>query len=392
MHSHGFQVNGMTIDYSAAAAAGPALRNPTDKLHVQLMRSVADLDALKAHWKHLEDICRPAIFSAYEWTKAWWAAYGHGGELFVLLAWDDGGKLKGMAPVHLRIGRGLRLLEFIGDNQDSGRLEFLADPSCRTEVVQAFLGFLHRSSSWDVICLRGIDDDVVTEFCRGQHVSRDWRFRQTKSSHLAVSLAPTWPEFLAGLSRKRRASIDRTWRHLERDFSVSVRPCSEAKQIPGFLDNLFALHSARWQRSGSSGAFADERRRRFYAMIAEEFLGRGWLDCWQLELSGRVVAAEFGCRRFGVRYAMQSGFDPEFAAYGVGFALESHVLRHAIESGDRLYDFIAGTETYKARWGATNREYHHLCLARARSVGSVALRVAEWRERFRNLGRCVIEQ
>jgi len=103
------------------------------------------------------------------------------------------------------------------------------------------------------------------------------------------------------------------------------------------------------------------------------FLRRGWLQLWLLELNGATVAAQF-CFRYGDTVSiLQEGFDPEFAADKVGYALRAAMLKHFIETGVRHYDFLGGFAEHKQEWGAERGAYLNLHFARPGSLGSLYL-------------------
>ena len=187
---------------------------------------------------------------------------------------------------------------------------------------------------------------------------------------------------MGGLSPKLRRSLNRTEERLREEFEVVFRQCDSASGLPACLDRLFNLHSRRWAKKKVAGAF-DEKRKLFYGELSRSLLEKGGLDVWELELSGRVVVVEFGCRFRGSRYALQSGFDPEYARFSVGQALESFLLMRSIERKDEFYDLMGGTHSYKLRWGAEIRQFASFRCARPWSLGGFALRVSRILKRNR---------
>ena len=131
----------------------------------------------------------------------------------------------------------------------------------------------------------------------------------------------------------------------------------------------------RWATKGVEGGFL-AKRRALYHLVSAVAAEAGWLDLWELKLSGRTVAVEYGLHYRGCRYAMQSGFDMEFAQYSIGRLLQAFLIRTSIERGDRFYDFLFGEQQFKVRWGTEPRYAFNIRIVRPWSFGSLAMRTA----------------
>ena len=140
-------------------------------------------------------------------------------------------------------------------------------------------------------------------------------------------------------------------RRLAKRGQVRLWRCEAESDLARCLTLLFELHRKRWELRGRSGAFARAAKRRFYEDMSRQFLRRGWLDFWLLDVEGVTVAAEFGFR-YGDTYSyLQGGFDPAYVSQGVGQALKAMILRELIRAGVRYHDFLGGEDAYKTRWG-----------------------------------------
>ena len=102
-------------------------------------------------------------------------------------------------------------------------------------------------------------------------------------------------------------------------------------------------------------------------------LSRRRLEFWLLELDGKIVAAQFALRHGESVFALQEGFDPQYASDSVGYVLRAQVLKNLIDRGIRRYDFLGGDEDSKLRWGAQVKSYLDIEFSRPGSKGSVLL-------------------
>ena len=161
-------------------------------------------------------------------------------------------------------------------------------------------------------------------------------------------------------------------RRLERHYDVRYIKCSE-NQLDPALDAFFRLHQERWRRLGEPGAFALAERRQFYRELARRLLKRGLLEFWLLDLNRKTVAAQFAFRYGKTVFSSQEGFDPAYSSDSVGYVLRAHVLKQLIADGVRRYDFLAGQEEAKTRWGARLGHYLDIDFARPHTAGSLYL-------------------
>jgi hypothetical protein len=158
-----------------------------------------------------------------------------------------------------------------------------------------------------------------------------------------------WAAFLATKSGNFRAQAKSRERHLRRQYDVVLRETDDLAHLERDLEVLFELHVARWGWPDAS-KFAGPPARAFMADFASTALERGWLRLRMLELDGRPAAAMLNFRFGGAEWYYQSGRDPSFAKDSVGFVLQTHAVREALNEGVHTYRFLRGDESYKRRF------------------------------------------
>jgi CelD/BcsL family acetyltransferase involved in cellulose biosynthesis len=265
----------------------------------------------------------------------------------------------------------------MGDGSgDSDNLDLIARPGREEACIQALLHDLQsRSELWDVCEFHTLppDSPAARELIRALK-RLGWALFTDSTPGYVVALPETWEAYLQQISPSMQRHLRKDVRRLERNHQTRYHQCAEESEIDARLEDLFRLHQTRWKQLGESGAFASEARRRFYAEISRLFLARGWLEFWWMDVDGPTAAAEFQFRYRDTVYDLQGGFDPTFWGSSVGYALRAHVLGQCIRTGVRGYDFLGGTQPYKARWGGQLRNYVNLQFARPRSYGGIYLR------------------
>jgi CelD/BcsL family acetyltransferase involved in cellulose biosynthesis len=113
-------------------------------------------------------------------------------------------------------------------------------------------------------------------------------------------------------------------------------------------------------------------------------MGRGWLELWVLELDGEIAAVQFAFRFRQRVFQLQEGYDHKRSSDRLGYVLRGEVLTQLISEKIRSYDFLGGTDPFKARWRARQGQYRHLHFARKLSAGGLYLQLLNKGSRFKN--------
>jgi CelD/BcsL family acetyltransferase involved in cellulose biosynthesis len=140
------------------------------------------------------------------------------------------------------------------------------------------------------------------------------------------------------------------------------------------LAEFFRLHQLRWAAFGGSqgieGAAAEGFHREAAALLAE----RGQLCFYTLRLGGQALASVYAILHGSKFIFYQSGFDPAWSKKSVGLVILGETFKDAIESGFTEYDFLHGTEPYKAEWATEQRRTISVRIVQRGSAG-------EWLDR-----------
>jgi CelD/BcsL family acetyltransferase involved in cellulose biosynthesis len=362
--------------------AKPALSSAAEpELRVCVYDNLRELVHLQPAWEELLSASPMAsIFSTWEWLVPWWRAFGGCQKLIVLAFYDSRSSLVGLAPLELivrrKAGIRLKIIRLMGDGSgDSDNLDVLVRPGFEAHVTSAFFKFIQKEFHlWDICELNRLPEASTAGRQVLHHVeANDWPHLFTVHPRSAVILPETWECYQNMLSSKERGKINYLSRRLEKKYEVRFYRCTRSSDLSFCLESLFELHQKRWEQQGDLGAFCSVARRGFYHEMSHLLLERGRLQFWLLELEGKSVAALFGFRYRDTVYALQEGFDPSHSADSVGYVLRAHMLKQLIAAGVRRYDFLAGNNPSKARWGAREGEYMDIHFARPFSRGSLWL-------------------
>ena len=171
-----------------------------------------------------------------------------------------------------------------------------------------------------------------------------------KLRHWRSALPGTLDAFLAQRSRRRRESVRRYSRRLERTYGDDVRV--EVVRDSAGLERLFAetnlIHRETYQSVLGVG-FSDENVQRRLAELAAD---RGWFRGYLLYLREKPVAFWHGNAYRGSFGIASTGFDPAYADDRPG----TYLLMRAVddlsrEGSAQVIDFGFGDADYKRHFG-----------------------------------------
>jgi peptidoglycan/xylan/chitin deacetylase (PgdA/CDA1 family)/CelD/BcsL family acetyltransferase involved in cellulose biosynthesis len=337
------------------------------------------------------------IFLTWEWAAAWWRAYGSGGELSILTARDESGRLIGIAPLQKRkqrrYGQTVDSLSFIGDaSNDSDYLDFIVEAGREREVIEAF------ASRWSSEVDRGVvvllnevpETSPNLPILREFGISRGWEWKETASPCATVSLPDNWNDYLRNLKPRFRTKVRSVLRMLEERGDVKWGFCASAEEARNLHPALFDLHTRRWRADGKPGVFWWDRKREFYDALSPLLADGNWLRFSYLEWRGKPLACQYGFVYDGIYSHLQEGYEPASEHWNLGIGLRAWTVRRFIEEGIREYDFLGGVGRHKADWGTRIKTSKSIVLARPRLGTALYRRGPEWDEYARGIASSLI--
>jgi CelD/BcsL family acetyltransferase involved in cellulose biosynthesis len=348
-------------------------------------------------WDRLLDTAsEPSVFLSREWLAAWWRHFGARRELRLVVARDGTGRLAGLAPLSLRRERvgplaGARILGWAGDEgAGSEYLGPLALPGSEEELLKGM--FREVAGEWDLADLRGIREGGTTERLLRKHLSGEGErsLVEDREPCSIAGLPDDYEAFLATLGSKFRTTLRYRTNRLARDFPIRFLRTERPEEIDPHLSRLFEMHQSRWTAAGHPGSFASSAKRAFYREVSEEFLRRGWLRFYHLEVEGVIRASQFGFVFQKTLHSLQEAFDSTFHPQGiggVGVVLRGMAIRSCIEEGITGYDFLGGVEEFKTRWETRTRYVRRLRAGAPGTRGGLAGGWIAAKTRARELGR-----
>lgn len=301
----------------------------------------SDLESKREAWEGLA--ARSGnVFATWEWNDTWWRHFGGAGRPAFLECREADGRLFAILPLYeTRIGpfRALRLL----GHGPGDVLGPIAAPADRAAAGRALRESLSRPQAPRLMLGERLPGGLLSPPSAGKIVHRE------ANPRLDID-GLAWDAYVKTWSRNLREKLRRSTRKLERSHDVAYRLCDDGDRLDADFDELMRLHRARWTTSN----FTREPVTAFHRELVATMMDRGWLRLWLMEIDGKPVAAWYGFRFEGVESFYQSGRDPRFDRYSIGFLMLVHTIKAAFDDGLDSYAFLRGDEPYKDRFATAD--------------------------------------
>ncbi|HEX5416197.1 MAG TPA: GNAT family N-acetyltransferase [Chloroflexota bacterium] len=309
---------------------------------------------LKTSWETLLANCPcNTIFLTWDWQDLWWRTIGEG-ELNLLTV-QAGDEVVGIAPLVCQDGR----WGFAGGVEVADFLDVIASPSHREGVARAVLEFFQRSGS--PVELRNLRPASLgaTLLQSAAPAFQLTPSLEPEDVSPRIELTGDWDSYLHTLSKKDRHELRRKTRRLvgagEVRWFYVTDPATRDADVSDFL----RLHRLSAE---SKAAFMTAEMEHFFRALVDEFVPRGLLRLYFLEVDGVRVASVILFDYEGEFLLYNSGYDPAYAHLSVGLLLKAFCIKDAIDEGRRVFDFLQGDESYKYDLGAVDVPILRLCL------------------------------
>ena len=327
-------------------------------MRTEVLTSDSAFRALQPEWlRLLGEMSFQSVFFTPQWQEAWWRHFGAGRQLSIITVRSEDGRLEGLAPLmRSRNGAEGSRLEFIGDLELCDYFDVLMAPRRQEEIARAFADCLVSEANDDVqICLNNLSADSPTVPLLQDSLSREGLLVETETIETCptILLPPEWKAYLATLRGKDRHELRRKIRRAENAVELVYTVSDTPEQLDRDLETFISLH--RMSQQDDKQGFMTPAKVAFFADMAHRLRSEGWLELAFLYADERPIAG-LCCMTFGTTYAAyNSGYHPDYSYLSAGIVLFADRIQSAIRRGYVAFDFLRGNESYKYRFGASDR-------------------------------------
>lgn len=325
-------------------------------MDVEIVRSVADLDALREEWEDLQRRDpQSSFYLSHRFVSAWCHAYADDPEVELhILCVRHNGTLVAAMPLSLRQGvRKGRPVTTLKVATHGDYLGALVDPTSALDATcRALTGAMDRPDQWDSISLTGIpaQSHLGRFFLKTEHNPRF--VHQVEAPHIDLREYADFADFCArslpGHTRKYRNKLFR-----DHEVRFGVHAGNEG----GILDRIASVHRAerdylveRKARTERHSLYDDPRRT---AHIRAVFDGGDDLAVTFTyeNAAGEVIAYRTCFRQGRTLLSWNSAYLPAYDTYRLGKVIQYGILEHLFHEGSTdIFDFGAGRYPWKFEW------------------------------------------
>jgi CelD/BcsL family acetyltransferase involved in cellulose biosynthesis len=326
------------------------------------IEEINDFAALSRHrdeWQALVLQTEGAtFFHTFDWFEVFWKHYGAGRKLRAIRV-SRAGKLIGILPLVVqveprKVGT-VRILTY--PLADWGSFYSPLGPEPAETLKAALAHICQTPRDWDLVELRWLKRGSPL----AEHSERALRrggfqaYERVRERTSLIHLPGDWETYFTSLPKKFRESHRRHQRKLYAQGEiehVDYRPrgAAHGEEDPRWelYDTCEQIASKSWQGSSETGTTLSHHAVRPFLRDVHAAAARaGALDLHILYLGGRPLAFAYNYHWQRSAFGLRVGYDAEVSKNGVGNEMTLHVVRHAIEQGDRLYDMGPGSLDYK---------------------------------------------
>lgn len=310
--------------------------------------------ALAGDWEELLSTSdQDPLCNGPRWQLSHARAFARPSDCFAY-TFRDGDALIGLATFKHEPRRSrfaLRRVQWLGDGSfDTDYQEAVHRPGEEARVARALLDALSRERGADAVVLAMVPIDAPFRTSLAQELERRGLARRADDLAAgAMDLPGSFDDYVGGLKKRMRSKVRQA---LRRADAAEVQWYAPGTDLEPWLEELWTLHTRRWNAIGEAGSFADERRRSWYRDLLPLESAAGTLALARLVNEGRTVAVQYGLVRGETYYQVQEGYEPALESERPGSQLRAAMLRDLIERGVRRYDFMEGLTRHKTDWGA----------------------------------------
>jgi CelD/BcsL family acetyltransferase involved in cellulose biosynthesis len=310
-----------------------------------LIQEISSLDGLAEigpAWRSLlKDASTNTVFQTHEWVSSWWAVYGKGHRMCVLIL-REGDEIRGIAPLMLRDYKVFRRLTFIGGHR-ADYSDFIVHKD-RPQDYQTFVSHLaFEMSNYDEVMIENVPETSPLLHALAGYSRHFIIKKEVVDACPYLPLGEKTPEVLQKMEGKQ--SLKRKIKKLTGKGNLRFRHYSDALEMEKDIVPLLEAYFRRFNPANREKRLPLEIA--FHLEMLRRMGPREMIQFAALELDNRSIAQHFGFSYNGVYYWVKPAFDPLFAEYSPGGVLLYHLIEHGWKNGFKEFDFLRGKEPFK---------------------------------------------
>jgi CelD/BcsL family acetyltransferase involved in cellulose biosynthesis len=343
-----------------------------------------EFSGMRGEWNHLlEKSAANEVFLSWEWMYSWWDVFKRPSrKLLILLGKNSSGKIIGIAPFYVDIGKGYglgkkRILRFCSSLETyPDHLDLIYEKDYGEDFLKAIFRYLNElRNEWEVIKLDGVrEDSLVREYFvvsrPGEH---DFIVECLPGSRCPyIRMDQSFKEYLNAFSAKKRQTLLRKRRILIEKEHAVYKTLDQIDEVDHYFEMLWNLHAERSTRKGITTTFCGERIYDFHKKFISMLLDHEKVVMAFIFIDLLPLAAYYCLRHNKKFYYYQAGISEEGEKRSAGSVLLSLLIEQAFQEGCREFDLLRGEEDYKYFWTDTARQNYSITIRKNNLAGAVS--------------------
>lgn len=181
--------------------------------------------------------------------------------------------------------------------------------------------------------------------------------KNTQGSQFLI-LESSVQAFEASLSSRRRSDLRRAWKKANEQGKPTidiVRPTPETVQDT--LSRAFEIENSGWKGKNGSSILARSDLEEFFRCYLTEASRKNALIVGFLRLEEQTVAMQIAVEQSDRLWLLKIGHCENYHNVSPGILLTHEMIKYAIESGLREFEFLGSTESWINLWNPETHQY-----------------------------------
>ncbi len=334
---------------------------------LQLLNPWTEREAVSATWRALSSAAAPSYFLSPGWVDTWLDHLPPDAGVQLAVLRDGEGPAAAAFLGHARVVRqrlfhstayllnqtGCRDVDqvYIEDN------DFLCRPGVNLSIRDLLAAL---PGEWEELYLSGVDPRGAA----GRMLDRvEAPYQALIANRIPApyvdlaAVAASGKDYLAALSSNTRSQIRRCYKQYEARGPLTRDVAADTASALEIYDDLVKMHQHWWGLRGQKGAFANPWFHDFHRSLVERRFASGEIQLVRVRCGAVTAGAVYNFVWNGRVFFYQSGFRPEEDnRLKPGFICHTEAIRHSLERGHAVYDFMASFDEYKVRMSTHQRE------------------------------------
>lgn len=226
--------------------------------------------------------------------------------------------------------------------------DFLLAKGTEKAVRKSMVDHLIKSDKWDEIIIGASQKAALTPF----HMANLSEQLVWHSHSYQVDLAhlrETKTDYLSTLSKNTRYQINRSIRSYEKLGEIALSTATSPQEALRWFDEAAPFHINRWKNTKVGSGFTNPVFVKFHQDLISKNFDRAFVDLIKVTAGEHVICYLYNFIQGNeVKfYLSANNYDENDATYKPGLVSHYLAIKHYLNKGFDVYDFMAGESQYK---------------------------------------------